>query len=45
MIDYLVENGWVDSFIRTAVTIGIYLGWKTILTGIYRFIKKRLHKN
>ena len=45
MLDYLIENGWVDSFIRTAVTIGIYHGWKIILTGIYRFIKKRLHKN
>lgn len=45
MLDYLVENGWVDSFIRTAVTIGIYHCWKIILTGIYRFINKRLHKN
>ena len=44
MLDYLVENGWVDSFIRTAVTIGIYHGWKIILTGIHVPSRSRLRR-
>lgn len=45
MIEYLVENGWVDSFIRNAIVIALAFTCKAIFTWVCRFVKKLFNKD